>query len=302
MSSKKGGFSDLLFITIMPKIYGIGASIVIFGAMFKILHLPGAAAMLGIGLTTEALIFFISAFEPPHKELDWTKVYPELGEDYSGAVAKTRIQSSGAPQETVSSKLDHMLEKAKIGPELIESLGKGMQNLATNVKSLTGVSTAAVATEEYAKNVKSASQSLTSMNKSYSEAMSAMSEMATASKDTKEYHDQVKGVTKNLGALNAVYEMELQDANSHVKAMQRFYSNVSTVMTSMEKAGKESEQFSGELKKLTGNLTSLNSVYGSMLTAMRGGGGAPASTSPQSQPSQSGGSSGSSGSSQGSNS
>lgn len=282
MSSKKGGFADLLFKTIMPKVYGIGAAIVIFGAMFKILHLPGAAAMLGIGLTTEAIIFFISAFEPPHKELDWTKVYPELAEDYSGPTAKPRIKGPEQGKgESVTQKLDHMLEKAKIGPELVESLGKGMQNLATNVKSMQGVSSAAVATEEYAKNVKSASQSLSSMNKSYSDAMSAMSDMATATKDTKEYHDQVKSVTKNLGALNAVYEMELQDANSHVKAMQRFYGNVSTVMESMEKAGKESESFSNELKKLTGNLTSLNNVYGSMLTAMRGGGGAAGGGAPQ---------------------
>jgi gliding motility-associated protein GldL len=174
-----------------------------------------------------------------------------------------------------------MLEKAKIGPELIENLGKGMNNLATNVKSMSGLSSANLATEEYANNVKTASQSLSNMNKSYSEAMSAMSEMATASKDTKEYHDQVKGVTKNLGALNAVYEMELQDANSHVKAMQRFYGNVATVMDSMEKAGKESEQFSGQLKKLTGNLSSLNSIYGSMLTAMRGGGGSTGGSAPQ---------------------
>ena len=66
--SKKGGFMELLFKTIMPKVYGIGAAIVIVGAMFKILHLPGAAAMLAIGLTTEAIIFLLSAFEPPHKE------------------------------------------------------------------------------------------------------------------------------------------------------------------------------------------------------------------------------------------
>jgi gliding motility-associated protein GldL len=277
MSSKKGGFADLIFTTIMPKVYGIGAAVVIMGAMFKILHLPGASAMLGIGLTTEAIIFFISAFEPPHKELDWTKVYPELSEDYAGSAPPPRIKGkeSAGPGDSVSQKLDHMLEKAKIGPELVESLGKGMQNLATNVNQMSGISGASLATEEYAKNVKTASTTLSSMNKSYSEAMAAMSEMATASKDTKEYHDQVKSVTKNLGALNAVYEMELQDANSHVKAMQRFYGNVATVMDSMEKAGKESEQFSGQLKKLTGNLSSLNSIYGSMLTAMRGGGGSP---------------------------
>jgi gliding motility-associated protein GldL len=88
MSSKKGGFADLIFTTIMPKVYGIGAAVVIMGAMFKILHLPGASAMLGIGLSTEAIIFFISAFEPPHKELDWTKVYPELAEDFAGAAPR----------------------------------------------------------------------------------------------------------------------------------------------------------------------------------------------------------------------
>lgn len=298
MSSKKGGFADLLFRTIMPKVYGIGAAVVIMGAMFKILHLPGAGAMLGIGLSTEAIIFFISAFEPPHKELDWTKVYPELAEDYAGAAPPPRIKGkeSAGPGDSVSQKLDHMLEKAKIGPELIESLGKGMNTLAGNVKSMSGLSSASLATEEYAKNVKTASESLSNMNKSYSEAMAAMSEMATASKDTKEYHDQVKSVTKNLGALNAVYEMELQDTNSHIKAMQRFYSNVGTVMESMEKAGKESEQFSGQLKKLTGNLTSLNNIYGSMLTAMRGGGGAGSSSAPSPGPSSSGPGPGGSGS------
>lgn len=278
MSSKKGGFAELLFRTIMPKVYGIGAAVVIVGAMFKILHLPGAAAMLGIGLTTEAIIFFLSAFEPPHREIDWTKVYPELAEDYEGPAAKPRIASkSAAPGDSVTQKLDHMLEKAKIGPELVESLSKGMNNLASNAKQMGSLSNAAVATEEYNKNIGQASKSLLEMSKSYASTVNAMSDMANASKDAKEYHSQVQNVTKNLGALNAVYEMELQDANSHLKAMNKFYSNVAGVMESMEKAGKGSERFSQELQKLTGNLTSLNNIYGSMLTAMRGssGGGAP---------------------------
>ena len=69
MSAKKGGFKELLFSTIMPKVYGIGAAVVIVGAMFKILHLPGASEMLTIGLTVEAIIFFLSAFEPQHAEI-----------------------------------------------------------------------------------------------------------------------------------------------------------------------------------------------------------------------------------------
>ena len=62
----------------MAKLYGWGASIVIIGALFKIQHLPGSGFMLTIGLGTEALIFFFSAFEPVHEEIDWTLVYPEL--------------------------------------------------------------------------------------------------------------------------------------------------------------------------------------------------------------------------------
>ena len=85
--SKKGGFQELLYSTIMPKVYGIGAAVVIVGALFKILHMEGAALMLSVGLLTEAGIFFLSAFEPKHAEPDWAKVYPELADDYDGPPA-----------------------------------------------------------------------------------------------------------------------------------------------------------------------------------------------------------------------
>ncbi len=145
---KKGGFTELLFKTIMPKVYGIGAAVVIVGALFKIQHYPGAGVMLGIGLGVEAVIFFLSAFEPPHEEPDWSKVYPELSDDYSGPVNKPAVRGASGKGDNVAQKLDHMLESAKIGPELIEGLGKGMRGLADNVKSMGGMSSAAVATEE----------------------------------------------------------------------------------------------------------------------------------------------------------
>ena len=100
MSKKKGGFTELLYKTIMPKIYGIGAAVVIIGALFKILHYEGADQMLFIGLTTEAIIFFLSAFEPPHQEPDWSKVYPELGEDYEAPSVPTRISNKGGASLT----------------------------------------------------------------------------------------------------------------------------------------------------------------------------------------------------------
>ena len=84
MSDNQGGFKEILYTAIMPKVYGLGAAVVIVGAMFKILHLPGAGVFLAVGLTTEAVIFFLSAFEPIHKDVNWSKVYPELADDYDG--------------------------------------------------------------------------------------------------------------------------------------------------------------------------------------------------------------------------
>ncbi len=271
MSKKKGGFAELMYKTIMPKVYGIGAAVVIIGALFKILHLPGANEMLMIGLSVEAGIFFLSAFEPPHAEPDWSKVYPELAEDYDGPTSAPRISNKPAGGASPSQEIDKMLEKAKIGPELIDSLGKGMRNMADSASKMSNLADAAVATNDYAKNVKTASQSLLEMNKSYATTANALVEMSNASKDAKEYHSQIQNVTKNLGALNAVYEMELKDSDSHVKAMNKFYTNMAQALEGMASAGENTKKFAGELDKLTGNLTSLNNVYGNMLTAMRGG-------------------------------
>lgn len=269
MATGKGGFGELFYGSIMPKIYGIGASVVILGAMFKILHLGPADIVLGVGLSTEAVIFFLSAFEPKAKEIDWTKVYPELSEDFTGSVSGGR-QIKGKEGDNVAQSLDKMLEKGKIGPELIDSLGKGMKGLADSASKMGNLADAAVATNDYAKNVKQASSSLLEMNKSYSATVTAMADMANVSKGAKEYHSQVQNVTKNLQALNNIYEMEIQDVNTHLKSMNKFYNNVATAMESMQHAGKETEQFKTQVSTLTGNLTQLNKVYGNMLSAMKG--------------------------------
>lgn len=252
----------------MPKIYGIGAAVVILGAMFKILDWTGANWMIGIGLTTEAFIFFLSAFEPRSEEVDWSKVYPELADGAPGAPRTQRVVAAGGDQ--ISQKLDEMLTNAKVGPELIESLGKGMQNLATSAQKMGNLSDAAVATNEYATNVKSAAKTLVDMNASYSKTAAALTEMSSASQDAKEYHTQVVTVTKNLSALNSVYEMELQDANSHVKTLNKFYANMTAAMEGLTEAGKETQAFKTELSKLNQNVSSLNKIYGGMLSAMKG--------------------------------
>ncbi len=265
MASKSNSFSANFYSNVMPKIYGIGAAVVILGAMFKILDWQGANWMIGIGLSTEAFIFFLSAFEPRPEEVDWSKVYPELAGD---APAARRVQAVSG--DNVSQKLDDMLANAKVGPALIESLGKGMQNLATSAEKMGNLADAAVATNEYATNVKSAAKTLVDMNASYSKTAAALTEMSSASQDAKEYHNQVVTVTKNLSALNSVYEMELQDANSHVKTLNKFYSNMTAAMEGLSEAGKETEAFKNELSKLNQNVSSLNKIYGGMLSAMKG--------------------------------
>lgn len=260
MASNSNSFKAKFYSDVMPKIYGIGAAVVILGAMFKILDWQFANIMIGVGLTTEAIIFFLSSFEPKQEEMDWSKIYPELADGSSK-------KSKG---DDVSAKLDDMLSKAKIGPELIESLGKGMQNLATSAEKMGNLSDAAVATNEYATNVKSAAKTLVDMNASYGKTAAALTEMSAASQDAKAYHTQVVNVTKNLTALNSVYEMELQDANSHVKTLNKFYSNMTAAMQGLTEAGKETEAFKNELAKLNQNVSSLNKIYGGMLSAMKG--------------------------------
>jgi len=273
MAKKKGGFVNLLYTTIMPKVYGIGAAVVIIGALFKIEHMEGASLMLIAGLSIEAVIFFLSAFEPKHEEPDWSKVYPELSEEYEGPINPTATKISNRPVGGGDSpllKIDEMLKTAKVDQNLLDNLGKGLTNLATSASQMSNLSNAAVATNDYAKNVQSASSALAEMNKSYGSAMKAVSAMADASKDTGEYHAQVKKVTTNLASLNAVYEMELKDADSHVKNMNKFYESLTGAMQGLTKVGENTTKFTTELGSLTANVTALNKVYGGMLTAMKG--------------------------------
>lgn len=272
MAVAKKSFSNTFYSNVMPKIYGIGASIVILGAMFKILDWTGGNLMIAVGLTTEAIIFFLSAFEPKAQEVDWTKVYPELAGENAGIApvggagrASKVIVADGATQ-----KFDEMLEKAKIGPELIDSLGKGIQNLAASAEKMGTIADAALATNEYAQNVKTASKTLVDINQSYAKTASALSEMSSATQDVVGYREEVANVTKNLSALNVLYEMELKDAESHVKVINKFYSNVSAAMEGLNEAGKETETFKTELAKLNSNVSSLNRIYGGMLSAMKG--------------------------------
>src|SRR5690606_30306650 len=147
-------FESKKFKKIIAYVYGWGAAIVIIGALFKIMHWPGANAMLIAGLGTEALIFFISVFEPIHAEYDWSLVYPEL------AGIEPTEKKSKTQQGSISQQLDKMLADAKVGPELIGSLGSGLKSLSDNVKDMSSLSNATLATNEYTTNISKASKAI----------------------------------------------------------------------------------------------------------------------------------------------
>jgi gliding motility-associated protein GldL len=251
----------------MAKLYGIGAAVVITGAMFKIMHWPGAGPMLVIGLSTEVIIFFFSAFEPLHEEIDWTLVYPELagihGEE--GAAAEEKVEDKGS----VTEQLDSMLEDAKIGPELIASLGEGMRSLSDQAGKLSNITDASVATNEYVTSVQSAAKNVNSLSDSYSNAAKSLGALAVSSDDSTSFGEQIIKVSKNLAALNASYELQLQGSNEHQKATANFYAGIGDLMKNLNDSVDDTKKYKEQIAQLSSNLESLNTVYGNMLTAMR---------------------------------
>lgn len=201
LTSKKGK-------TVLGFAYGWGAAVVILGALFKIQHWEGAGAMLTVGLLTEAVIFFVSAFEPVHMETDWSLVYPEL----KGGVGEKKSKS-------VTEQLDDMLSKSKVGTELIDSLGKGFKSLNDNVAGMSNIADASVATKEYSDNLKKANSSVVTfgtvaieaattvseMTKAYGGLTNSIKSLADASSDAESYKTEMAKLNANLKSLNQVY-------------------------------------------------------------------------------------------------
>lgn len=249
-------------------IIGAGASVVMVGALFKITHKPGADIMLTVGLLTEGFIFLLLGVIPPHKDYYWEKIYPQLDIapdiEHKKKTKMAKLEDKG----TITQQLDKMLEDAKIESQLIERLGANLSKLGDNIAQLNDVSDAGLATNEYSLRAREAAEALGEMKSAYNNATAAVSELSEISNETKNYHEQVQLVSKNLAQLNAVYELELQDTNSHLKAMNQFYGTLSSAMTNLHDSVEDTMKYKSEMGALSKNLTQLNQVYGNMLSAM----------------------------------
>jgi gliding motility-associated protein GldL len=270
----------------IAKLYGLGASVVIIGALFKIQHWPFAGTMLTIGLCTEAVIFFFSAFEPLHEEVDWSLVYPELagipeegGELPSHGGGRGHGGGGGFIGSAALAKFDEMLEKAEISPDLFQKLGGGMKKLSEATANMNAMGDVSAASSKYMSTIKTADESLGKLAESYQSTTKVINETGSNYKNIadslsvietggKSYQQQLESLNKNLSALNAAYELQLKGTNDNVKEADTLYKGIQGLMKDLTDSAGDTKKYREQITKLNDNLTALNNVYGNMLAAM----------------------------------
>ncbi len=279
-SQKKG------FKTFMARLYGWGASLVIVGALFKIQHWTGAGIMLTLGLSTEAIIFFFSAFEKPHAEPDWSLVYPELaGMHDDEPKEKKQIKEK---ELSTSQKIDKMLDEAKIGPELIESLGNGLKSLSNTTSKMADLSNTVAVTSEFTNNLKTASNSIGQLNDTYNKTNEVLSKdinvvgefsnsiknaSQSASTLSNTYKEVAAGIKSEMNA-SSEYVNSVKEAATSVNMLKNKYNETAQSLTksaeSIDFSNIDSKAYEQQILKVTKNLEALNQIYELQLTNVSG--------------------------------
>jgi len=243
---------------LMGYVYGWGAALVLIGALFKLQHWNHSGIMLTIGLLTEAFIFFISSFEPPMEQPDWTRVYPELQDDYE------LIEPSEDAQASVKSSFDSLLNSTNITPELLGKIGKSLIDLSNTASQISDISSATLATDVYVKNLNSASESMISFSEMNTQASStihnSIGELAnTYTSTAHKIAETGDGMLAKLNESSVKFTKQIDESgNKLVESYQK-------LSGSMEKGFKEleinSSSYGENLHKLNKNIESLNITY-----------------------------------------
>lgn len=300
----------------MAKLYGIGASVVILGAMFKIMHWPFAGVMIVVGLSTEAIIFFFSAFEPPHEELDWTLVYPELAGMADPDELDDNRSEELAGRGIGLQKFEELFKEASISPDTVKNLSVGLESLNENARNIADLSAATIATKEYLSNMKSASESINAVTNAYSQYSGELNESVSGltlsykksaelidksgqevaqkfvqssadltnsyneitnivksdynniTEGHKLFTEQLNNLNKNLNALNSSYETQVNNSQTHIKNTESLYKGLDDMINNLRLSVQETQKYKEEIGKLSHNLSELNNIYGTMLSAM----------------------------------
>lgn len=227
-----GKFSNFLesrkYKKVIGVIYGIGASVVLVGALFKITHWPGANAMLTVGLLTEAVIFFLSAFEPPHVEPDWSLVYPEFQYAYHGIESdqKSTPRPAGAVNNTPSQQFGDVLSQANISKDALEKLGSSINKLSENASQMAEISNAVAATNEYAKVMRKATESASALEVQLQSSLIVAETNKQLNKTMSEYIEKVNMSASSTEALNH----QIADLSKRMSALNNVYGNMLSAM------------------------------------------------------------------------
>ena len=260
------------FKTFMGYLYGWGASVVMIGAYFKLTHIPGADFMLALGLGIEALIFFMSAFEPQHVEYAWDNVFVELEEDWDGQ-SRTQFATTGAsgknvPANAEDALLSKMFEKMNVSEDTFQKLGKGLDKLAQNAGQMADISNAMAATTNYANAMDRATKSISDFSTAYVQT----NQKLTASLDKLDFSaldaNTIRKVASSMQSLNSIYELQLQGAEQTSAASKALTETMNKYMDNLNASSKNAGQLNDQLTQLSARLTALNNVYGGMLSAM----------------------------------
>jgi gliding motility-associated protein GldL len=247
--------------TFMGYVYGWGAAVVMVGALFKLEHLQYSGVLLAIGLITEAFIFFLSAFEPPLETPEWSKVYPELREDY-----EIEGYDELAPKSKKS--LDQLISTNELTPELLDKVGKGLNNLSNTAKGISDISSATLATDMYVKNLGSASEAMGNLaeinnkaNESINQSVGNLvaSYSSTAQKISETGLSTIEKIQKSGESFSS------QLAETSKRLAETYGKAGNSISTEIENINNSSKEYSSNLQKLNSNLTALNTNFESQL-------------------------------------
>ena len=272
------GFQKFLkskkYKTFMAYLYGWGASVVMIGAYFKLTHIPGADLMLAIGLGVEAVIFFMSAFEPVHMDYEWDNVFVELEEDWDG-VEKTQFATSGAagknvaaPTDVEEAMLSKMFEKMNVSEDTFKKLGRGIDKLAENAGQMADISNAMAATTNYANAMDRATKSIADFSNAYVQTNQKLSDSLGKLDFSALDANTIKKVASSMTSLNSIYELQLQGAEQTSAASKKLTETMNKYMDNLNASSQNAGQLNQQLTQLSQRLTALNNVYGGMLSAM----------------------------------
>lgn len=256
--------------------YSLGASVVIVGALFKIQHWPGAGAMLCTGMFTEAILFGIGVVDKPHKEFDWSRIYPELDPELPDPTTPVNVASKNKKQAEVAVP---DIDAPKMVEEQVKKLAEGIKNLNATASQISTISSAASESQSYVENLNKASQAAgafaASQNslKSSSDALvssyqTIAKSIGDASNGSQNFAQQMDGITRNISTINSVFELQVKSVNEQNEAMKSLAGAVSKIQSSLDGSAQSAEDYKQQVSLLAQQMKQLNNVYGGMLNAM----------------------------------